>query len=151
MKIIYLLLLLPAMALAQPQGGQMDPQQFFEQTKQMMLPMMEESLPVMKEARGCLSKADDQSAFEDCAEIMAELDKKMRARAQAMLPPGMQPREQPSMKDPKEIEWNDKTKKEMLGFLDQSITVGEAMTKCFKQSSTVEQMQQCSMAAMPKK
>jgi hypothetical protein len=151
MRNIYLLLLLPVIALAQPPGGQIDPQQFFEQSKQMLLPMMEESLPVMKEARSCLAKADDQSSFEDCAEIMAELDKQMRARMEATMPPGMQPKQQAPMKDPKEIEWNEKTKKEMLGFLDQSITVGQAMSNCFKQSSTVEQMQQCSMAAMPRK
>jgi hypothetical protein len=151
MKIIYLLLLFPVMALAQPPAGQMDQQQFFEQSKQMLLPMMEESLPVMKEARGCLAKADDQSAFEDCAEIMAELDKKMRARMEAMMPPGMQPRHESPVKDPKEIEWNEKTKKEMLGFLDQSISVGQAMSDCFRKSTTVEQMQQCSVAVMPKK
>ncbi len=151
MKIIYLLLLLPAMALAQPPGGQMDQQQFFEQSKQMLLPMMEESMPAMKKARGCLAKADDQSEFEACAEIMAELDKKMRTRMETMMPPGMQPRDDSPVKDPKKIEWNEKTKKETLDFLDQSIAMGQAMSDCFRKSTTVEQMQQCSVAVMPKK
>ena len=152
MRFLSLLLLIPGLALAQPPAGQMDPQQFFEQSKKMMLPMMEESLPAMKEARACLEKADDQSSFESCAEIMAELDKKMRSRMGGMMPPGAQARhEEKPMKDPKDIEWNAETKKDMLFFLDQSITVGQAMTKCFKQSSTMEQMQQCSMSVMPRK
>ncbi|MCU7813093.1 MAG: hypothetical protein KZQ77_17955 [Candidatus Thiodiazotropha sp. (ex Notomyrtea botanica)] len=146
MRILSLLLLIPSLAMAQPPTGQMDPQQIFEQSKQMMLPMMEESLPAMKEAKACLQKADDQSSFESCAEIMADLDKKMRARMGAM--PGNQ--DQP-MKDPKDIEWNAETKKNMLHFLDRSILIGTAMSDCFKQSSSMEQMQKCSQASMPKK
>ncbi|MEJ2454984.1 MAG: hypothetical protein P8103_12610 [Candidatus Thiodiazotropha sp.] len=147
MRFLAFLLLLPMLASAQPPAQQMDPQQFFEQTKQMMLPMMQETLPAMREARSCLQAADDQAAFEDCAEIMVELDKKMRARVGPAH--GMQGAEAPPMKDPKEIEWNAETKKNMLQYLDHSITIGSAMSDCLNQSGTVEQMQQCMQSKRP--
>ncbi len=145
MKYLPLLLLMPIVALAQPPAGQMDPQLIFEQTKKMMLPIMDETLPTMREARSCLQGADDQAAFEKCAEVMVALDKKMRERmgpaTGAKTPP---------MTDPKDIEWTPETKEKMLKFLDNSITVGSAMSDCLNQSTGMEQMQQCMQAKKPK-
>ena len=145
MKYLPLLLLVPVLALAQPPAGQMDPQQVYEQTKQMMLPMMQETLPVMREARSCLQGADDQAAFEQCAKVMVELDKKMRARMG-----GVSGSQTPPMTDPKDIEWNPENKKKMLHFLDNSITIGTAMSDCLNQSSAMQQMQECMQAKAPK-
>lgn len=147
MRFLAILLLLPILAVAQPTAPQMDQQQFYEQTKKMMLPMIQESLPAMREARSCLQAADDQDAFEKCAGIMQELDKKMRARLGPV--PGMQEGQAPPVKDPKEIEWNAETKKNMLRYLDHSITVGNAMSDCLDQSSTMQQMQQCMQSKKP--
>ncbi len=147
MRFLYLLLLWPALALAQPPGGQMDQQQMFDQTKKMMLSMTEETLPVMRESQTCLKAADDQAAFEKCAQIMVELNKKMMAR---MGPAhGMPEGQAPEMKDPSEIEWNEETKGNMLKFLDRSIMVGTAMQDCLKQSGNLQQMQQCMQSKKP--
>jgi hypothetical protein len=143
-------MLLPAVALAQPPepGAHMDPQQFFEQSKKMMLPMIEESLPVMRKARRCLQAAENREDLQACGEIMAQLQEKMQARMGP--PPGMPEGREPPMRDPKDIEWNEETKKNTLLFLDRSILVGSAMQTCFNQSSSMEQMQQCMQAKKPK-
>jgi hypothetical protein len=147
MKYLSLLLLWPALALAQPPGGQMDEQQMFEQSKKMMLSMASESLPAMREAQGCLKGADSQGEFEKCAQIMVELNKKMMARLGPMQ--GNNPGHQPKMKDPSEIEWNEETKTNMLKYLDQSITVGSAMQDCLNTSSALQQLQQCMQSKKP--
>lgn len=148
MRFLAILLLLPALALAQQTTPQRGQQQFYEQTKKMMLPMIQESLPAMREARSCLRAAVDQVAFEKCAGIMQELDEKMRARLGPA--PDMQDGQAPPVKDPKEIEWNAETKKNMLQYLDHSITVGNAMSDCLNQSGTMQQMQQCMQSKKPK-
>ncbi len=156
MRFSALFLMLPALALAQPPGQpmpQMDPQQFFEQSKKMMLPMVEDSLPTMREARACLEKADDQAAFDECSKIMAELQKKMQARMGPLhgMPEDQQPPQgaEPPMQEPKQIEWNEQTKKNMLQFLDRSILMGDAMKDCLQKSGNLEQMQQCMQAKRP--
>jgi hypothetical protein len=125
----------------------MDPQQFFEQSKKMMLPMIEESLPVMKEARSCLQAAQSKDDLQVCTELMAALQKKMQARMGPAM--GMPEGEQPPVKDAKEVEWNEATKKNMLMFLDRSILVGSAMQECLTQSSGMGQMQQCMESKRP--
>ena len=147
MKYLSLLLLWPALALAQPPAGQMDQQQMFEKSKKMMLDMTNESLPPMKEARSCLQGADSQSEFEKCAQIMIDLNKKMMARLGPMH--GDNPGHQPKMKDPSEIQWNEETKKNMLKYLEQSITVGTAMQGCLNSSSGLQQLQQCMQSQKP--
>ncbi|MEW8551731.1 MAG: tRNA methyltransferase, partial [Candidatus Thiodiazotropha endolucinida] len=61
MKWCRLLLLLPSLALAQPPGGQIHQQQFFEQSKEKMLPMMSKSIPAIKQTKRCLETANDQA------------------------------------------------------------------------------------------
>ena len=146
MKYLSLLLFWPVLALAQPPAGQMDQQQMFEQSKKMMLSMTEESLPSMREARGCLEGADSQGEFEKCAQIMIELNKKMMARMGPT--PGHQG-QAPEMKDPSEIEWSDEVKTNMLKFLDQSIMVGTAMQDCLNSSSGMQQLRQCMESKKP--
>jgi hypothetical protein len=143
-----LLLLLPTLAFAQPPAtnahppaATMDPQQFFEQSKARMQPMMAESLPAMKKTLACMQKADDQAAYEKCAEIMSALDKQMREKMG--MPADMPTGDSEKMKDPKELEWNAENKKKLLMFLEHSIAVGTAMNDCFNKSTTMEQMQQC--------
>ncbi len=157
MRFSALFLMLPALAMAQPPGQpmpQMDPQQIFEQSKKMMLPMVEESLPTMREARACLEKAEDQADFEGCAKIMEELQKKLHARMGPMpdMPEGQQPPQgaEPPKPEQKPIEWNDQTKKNMLQFLDRSILMGDAMKDCLQKSGSMDQMQQCMQAKRPK-
>jgi hypothetical protein len=150
-----LLLLLPTLAFAQPPAtnaqppaAKMDPQQFFEQSKARMQPIMAESLPAMKKTLACMQKAEDQGAYEKCAEIMSELDKKMREKMG--MPADMPAGHSEKMKDPKELEWNAENKKKMLMFLEHSITVGTAMNDCFDKSTTMDQMQQCIQASKAK-
>jgi hypothetical protein len=147
---LLLFLLFPAIALAEPSGpvGQIDPQQIFEQSKQMMLPMIEESLPVMKEARSCLEAAQSKDDLKACSELMAELQRKMSSRMGPAM--GLSESKEPSMRQPVDIEWNEEVKKNMLIYLDRSILVGTAMQECLNQSSGMEQMQQCMEAKRPK-
>lgn len=157
MRVSALFLMLPALAMAQPPGQpmpQVDPQQIFEQSKQMMLPMVEESLPTMREARDCLGKAESQSDFENCSKIMEELQKKLHARMGPMpdMPEGQQPPQgaEPPMQERKPIEWNEQTKQNMLKFLDRSILMGDAMKECLQKSADMDQMQQCMQSKRPK-
>jgi hypothetical protein len=152
MKWFRLALFLPSLVAAQqpPPGGapQMDPQKFFEQSKQKMLPMMEKSIPAMKETRLCLEKAEDQASFEKCAEIMTAMEKEIREKMGPV--PGMPEGQNAPTKGPEDIEFTPETKKNMMMFLDRSIMIGTAMQKCFNQSSTADQMQSCMQAARPK-
>lgn len=150
MRKVSLLLLLPAVVLAQQPGPgpQKDPQQFFEMSKKMMLPLIEEQLPVMHETRSCLQAADDQGQMEACAKIMDEYEKKLRAQMKAA--PGMPAGQAPPAKDRQEIVWNAERKQKMLQFLDRSILFGKAMQACFSQSGTPDQMDRCMQAKKPK-
>ncbi len=148
MKWRHIMLMLPSLAVAQPPGTQMDQQQFFEQSKQKMLPMMEKSIPAMRKTKSCLQKADDQAAFEKCAEIMTALEKEIKERMGPV--PGMPEGKQQPRKGPEDIKYTPETKQNMLKFLERSIMIGSTMQKCFTQSSKVEQMQSCMQAARPK-
>ncbi|MEW8683763.1 MAG: hypothetical protein AB2536_17830 [Candidatus Thiodiazotropha endolucinida] len=148
MKWCRLLLLLPSLALAQPPGGQIDQQQFFEQSKEKMLPMMAKSIPAMKQTKSCLEKANDQAAFEKCAEIMTAMEKEIKERLGPV--PGVPKGQQQPTKTPKDIKFTPEAKKNMMKFLERSIMIGTAMQKCFTDSSTVDQMQGCMQAARPK-
>ena len=149
MKWLITTLLIPGLAFAQPpaQGeGQIDPQQYFERSKQAMLPMIDKSLPKMEETKVCLGKAKDQAAFTKCVEIMVALEKEMYAKmGQATGVP-----DKPQPKAHKEVEFNEQNKRNMLKFLDQSILRGDALKKCFTSSETHQQMQNCMIAAKPK-
>ena len=83
--------------------------------------------------------ADDQAAFEKCAEIMIEMEKKMRTQ----MGPGARMPQGPTAKDPKDVKWNKITKARTLKSLDRSIAMGDAMNDCLKNSTSMEQYQQC--------
>jgi hypothetical protein len=146
MKWLLMALLFPMLAIAQPPQGsggeQMDPQQYFDRSKEMMLPMIEKSLPAMKETKSCLSKASDQATFTKCVEIMVNLEKEMKMGQGASMPGHQKPQTQ----QPKEIEFNEKTRQDMLKYLEHSIGLGTALKKCFTSSSSPDQMQSCMQA-----
>ena len=103
--------------------------------------MMEESLPAMRKTLACMKQAEDQAAYEKCAEIMSALDQKMREKMG--MPENPAGAAQAHKQDPKSLEWTAENKQKMLQFLERSIAVGTAMNDCFTKSTTVEQMQQC--------
>jgi hypothetical protein len=142
------LLLSPVLALAQPPAANIDPQAIYEQSKAAMLPMMEQSLPGMNAVRDCLQGAEDKAAFEKCTALMAELDNKLRNMAGQVT--GIPTDKMPQTKDPKEIEWSPETKQNMLKYLDRTIAMGTIMSGCFKQSASMQEMQQCMQANKPK-
>ncbi|MEW8507816.1 MAG: hypothetical protein AB2598_14045 [Candidatus Thiodiazotropha sp.] len=148
MKWWHLLLLLPSLAVAQPPGSQMDPQQFFEQSKQKMSPMLDKSVPAMLKTKSCLEKAEDQAAFEKCSEIMVAMEREIKEKLGPV--PGVPEGKKGPTKGPKDIKFSPETKKNMLLFLERSIMIGTAMQDCFKESSTGDQMQSCMQAASPK-
>lgn len=148
MRRLALILLLPTLALAQQPTEKMTPQQYFEMSKARMQPIMAESLPAMNKTLDCMKQADDQAAYEKCAEIMSELDKKMRNKMG--MPENHPGTQEAKEKDPKSLEWNAENKQKMLKFLEHSIAVGTAMNDCFTKSTKVEEMQQCMQAKQPK-
>lgn len=148
MKWYRLVLLMPSLVLAQPQGGEVDQQKFFEESKQRMLPMMEKSIPAMKKTRECLEKADNQAAFEKCAEIMTAMEKEIKERMGPI--PGTPEGQQAPENRPKDIEFTPTTKNNMMKFLARSIMIGTAMQHCFSQSATADQMRSCMEAARPR-
>ncbi|MET0065154.1 MAG: hypothetical protein ABW076_02300 [Candidatus Thiodiazotropha sp.] len=153
MKWLITTLLLPGLAFAQqpaPAGGQpIDPQQRFEMSKKLMLPVIEKSLPALEETQQCLQQAGDAGSFQKCVAIMNDLEKQMRQELGSAqgTPPGAPAQEQPA---PKPIEYNEQNKSNMLKFLSQSIAAGQAMKQCFSTSATGEQMDSCMKAAKAK-
>ncbi|MES9854248.1 MAG: hypothetical protein ABW170_20745 [Candidatus Thiodiazotropha sp. L084R] len=151
MKWLLTTLLIPGLALAQPPGsaeGQIDQQQYFDQSKQTMMSMINKSLPAMEETKTCLGKAGDQAAFTKCVEIMMALEKEMQAKMGHAA--GMPDNPQAQAKQRKEVEFNEQNKSNMLKFLDQSILMGNTLKKCFSTSESPQQMQNCMTAAKPK-
>jgi hypothetical protein len=148
MKWSRILLLLPSLAIAQQPGSQVDQQQFFEESKQKMLPMMEQSIPAMKKTMSCLEKVNDQAGFEKCNEIMIAMEKEVKERLGPV--PGMPEDQQVPTKSPKDINFSPEVKNNMMKFLERSIMIGTVMQKCFNQSSTADQMRSCMQAARPK-
>ena len=148
MKKLIFLLLSPALVMAQPPAVKIDSQAFFEQSKAAMLPMMEQSLPGLNTVKDCVQRAEDKAAFEKCTDLMAELDNKLRGMASQAT--GMPLDKMPATKDPKEIEWTPESKQNMLKFLDRSIAKGTIMSGCFKQSASMQEMQQCMQASKSK-
>ncbi len=145
MKIAAVLLLAPVIALAQqppqqgmPRGpqGQMDQAEILKQMQQHMLPVLEESLPNMREMRACVAASNNKEDLTKCAEMM-------RAFQRQMMPPGSQmPPPNPEAEQP-DIEWSPEIKQQILAGIDQSITQTAAMKGCLESSSSPEQMNQC--------
>jgi hypothetical protein len=147
MKWSRILLLLPSLAMAQQPGLQVDQQQFFEESKRKMLPMMEKSIPAMKQTKSCLEKVNDQTGFDKCNEIMMAMEKEIKERMGPV--PGMPEDQQAPTKSPKDIKYSPEVSNNMMKFLERSIMIGAAMQKCFTQSSTADQMRSCMQAAKP--
>jgi hypothetical protein len=142
------LFLLPAVALAQQPATapDLDPQLFYDQSKKVMLPMLEESLPLMHKARDCLQAASSESELKACGDIMTALQKQNLGHM-AGGAPGEQ---RPPMQQPQKVEVTAENKENMLQFLKQSILIGSAMQECFGKSSGPQQMRECMLAKKPK-
>ena len=106
MKFAALLLLVPSIALAQqpPQGtppgmpqGTIDKAEMLKQLQQHMLPMLQESIPNMEEAKACVAASNNKQDLAKCAEIMRDFQQRMMAK---MAPPGMAGKAPPAAPPP---------------------------------------------------
>jgi len=143
MKKLLPFLLLPSIVMAQeaPQK-QMPAPPSFDQFKQTLLPVIEKSLPTMKETRECVSQADSKEAVEKCMNAMAQkaqqIQKEFGGKAKAV-----------TSNVPEGFEWNPETKKMMLSNMDRSIKQNTAMHYCLGKSTTREEMGGCIQAKLP--
>lgn len=136
MKSLLPLLLVPTMVVAQaPAPGQFDEQQMFQQLKAGMLPMMEKSLPVMKQLQACIQKSQNTPDLNKCVDIMAGFQKEMVA---AMGVPGQTP-EPPRP----ELEWSEQLKAEMLQDIGKSMQETAATRDCLAASNSGSEMDDC--------
>ncbi len=126
----------------------MDPQQYYDQTKKLMLPMLEESLPLMHKARDCLQAAKSESEMKACGEIMQALQKQNLGRM--AVTPSIPGEHRPATRKPQKVEVTAENKERMLQFMKQSILIGSAMQECFSQSSGPQPMRECMQAKKPK-
>ncbi len=153
MKWLITALLLPGLAFAQQpppgQGQPIDPQQYFDKSKAMMLPAIEMSLPVLQQTQSCLTQAGDAGSFQKCVDMLNDLEQQMKAKIGG---PKGAPSDAPNAQQPavKPIEYTEQNKANMLKFVEQSIVAGQAMRQCFDASTTGEQMDRCMKAAKPK-
>lgn len=153
MKYFAVLMFLPALAMAQqpPSGTQTQPQPpTFEEYKQAMQPAIEQSLPIMRETRDCLEKADTKEATEQCmvtnAEKVISLQQKLGA------PTTEAPQDPQEMgKLPEDFEWNDEVKKKLLENMDRAIEFNTIKQECLGGSDTKEEMGTCMRSKMPAK
>ena len=144
MKYLLPFLILPTLVMAQAPEGQMQAPSF-QQIKQSMLPVIEESLPGMKKARACLSKADALPDVEKCMKTMAEMAQATQKKL------GMPAGQKPSAdigKPPEGFEWNAETKKNMLSNIDRSIEQNSVMLECMKKSNSNDEMNECMSSKM---
>lgn len=143
MKILLPFLLLPSLVLAQeaPEGQTPEPPNF-DQFKQTMLPVIEKSLPTMKETRECVSQADSKEAVEKCMNAMAEkaqeIQKEFGGEGKAV-----------TSKIPEDFKWDPETKKAMLAEMDRSLKQNTAVKECLSKSNTREEMGGCMRAKLP--
>ena len=153
MKKLLPFLLLPGLVLAQapeqaPEGEAPDPKgqtpapPSFDQFKQAMLPIIDKSLPAMKETRECVSQADSKEAVEKCMNAMAEKAKEIQKQS------GGEGKEVTS-KVPEDFEWTPETKQMMLSNMDRSIKQNTAMQECLSSSGNREEMATCIRAKLP--
>lgn len=148
MKYLLPFFLLPSLALAQapetqtpaPEGQMQAPT--FDQFKQSIQPIMEKSLPVMKETRECINKANSKEDVEKCMNAMAEKVKEIQKQA------GGQGKEVTS-KAPDDFKWNPETKQMMLKNMDRSIKQNTAMQECLGKSNNREEMGNCIRSKLP--
>lgn len=136
MKLLLPLLLAPALVVAQaPTPGQFDEQQMFQHLKGTMLPMMEKSLPVMKQLQACIQQSQNTPDLNKCVDIMTAFQKDMVA---TMGVPGQTP-EPPRP----EVEWSEQLKAEMLQDIGKSMQETAATRDCLAASNNGGEMDDC--------
>ena len=153
MKYLATLLFLPALALAEAPEGQPQPQQppqppSFEQYKASMQPILEQSLPLIRETRECVSKADSKEATEEC---MLTNTKKVLAMQEKMGGPMAHTQQDPVKlsKFPEDFEWKPEVNQKILQNLDNAIQRNSAALDCLSGSNTREEMAACMRSKMP--
>jgi hypothetical protein len=142
MKYLLPILLLPSLAFAEPPEGQMKTPSF-EQYKSTMQPVLQDSLPAIKETRACMNKASSKEEFVKCVKIMED---KARATRNKM---GIPEDKTPTTKVPDDFEWNAKTKESILKDIDRSIQYNSALQECLGKSKTDEEMGNCMGSKAP--
>ena len=155
MKYLATLLFLPTLVLAQAPENQAQPQQTphpqpvsFEQYKKSMQPIVEQSLPLMRETRECVSKATTQEATEEC---MLTNTKKVFAMQEKMGGPTAQTQQDPVKlsKFPEGFEWNLEANQKILHNMDNAIQRNTIALECMSVSNSREEMANCMRSKMP--
>lgn len=142
MKYLLPILLLPSLAFAEPPEEQMKAPSF-EQYKSTMQPVLQDSLPAIKETRACVNKASSKEEFVKCVKIM---EGKARATRKKM---GVTEDKTPTTELPDDFEWNAQTKESMLKDIDRSIQYNSALQECLGKSNTGEEMGNCMSSKAP--
>jgi hypothetical protein len=149
MKYFLALLVLPALASAQAPEGQGQPPSF-DQFRQAMLPVIEQSLPAMQQTRECVAQSDSKEATVECMQKMADMARSLQAKMGAPAGAGATPPPANEMvKPPEGFEWNQETKQRMLQEMDRSIQQSVAMQECLQGSKTGEEMGNCMRSKQP--
>ena len=140
MRFIVFLILIPLTAVAQQPGGQMDQQQYFEQMKQMMLPMIEKSIPVMEEARRCVESSGNSDQLNKCVTMMADFQKEMMAMMGA---PAQGQKGAPPEPEVPQLEWSESLQAEIIRDLGESLKGTLTTRKCLTSSASPKAMEAC--------
>ncbi len=142
--ILAILLLAPAVAMAQQAKNPMTDPQMFAQMKQMMMPQMQESLPAMEQTRSCVSASQNSADLNGCVEIMTAFQNKMRANMPK--PPQGAPGHNAQQPAPPKLEWTPELKEKLMADIGTSIKNTNIAIKCMQQSSKHEEMRNCMQA-----
>ncbi|MEN8180568.1 MAG: hypothetical protein ABFS39_18370 [Pseudomonadota bacterium] len=144
MKILLPFLLLPSLVLAQAPEEQTSAPPSFDQFKKTMGPIIEKTLPTMKETRECVSKAESKEDMEKCMNAMAQKVQEIQQQS------GGQGKAVTS-KTPDDFKWTPENKKMMLTGMDRSIKRNTAIHECLGTSNTREEADNCMRTKMPMK
>jgi hypothetical protein len=150
MKRLLTLLLLPMASVAQPPLSATNPpsysQRDYEIAKQKMLPMAKEILPGLRKSKGCLNKAMNQEAFDQCITEMVQLMEKMLTEMAQV--PGMPSRvpDQQNQK-PRKLRYSEHNRANILRSLEASISRFQIMEQCFESSHSTQQMLSCTQTS----
>lgn len=143
MKFLFALLLFPIAVMAAGPANQAGAPQGmpnFDQFKSKMQPVIDQTLPLMQEAKDCVTKAGSTEDVEVCMQKM--LDARIAVQQQLGMPAppdtGMD-----MTKAPEGFEWNEDSKNKMIQRFDMAIQQTSAMSECLSSSSSGQEMGDC--------